>query len=370
MMERLVPAKVDYRTYLQLDSILASQAPESAKAGVVANDEMLFIIVHQAYELWFKQMLHELDLVDARFGPERVDEDGLLDVTRRLERIVAIQKLIVQQIDILETMTPLDFLDFRDLLSPASGFQSVQFRLIEARLGLESAGRLLFDEHPMESRLHPEDRDRLGAYADRPTLHARLDRWLARTPFVAAGDYAFDSAFREAVRANLAREAALVREGEHLDDARRGAELAAIEKALERFKAIFEPGAVKDAWRLSPDAVRAALFITLYRDAPALQLPWRLLSSLMDIDEAMAIWRFRHALMVERMIGVKVGTGGSSGHGYLRRTADAHRIFGDLFHLSTYLIPRAAIPPLPVDISRRMGFVYAAGAADAADTAV
>jgi tryptophan 2,3-dioxygenase len=107
--------------------------------------------------------------------------------------------------------------------------------------------------------------------------------------------------------------------------------------------------------------VRAALFISLYRDRPALQLPYRLLAALMDIDETMTIWRYRHAIMVERMIGVKTGTGGSSGHVYLRRAAETHRVFTDLFRLSTYLIPRAEVPPLPAEIEKRMGFVYAAG---------
>jgi tryptophan 2,3-dioxygenase len=88
-------------------------------------------------------------------------------------------------------------------------------------------------------------------------------------------------------------------------------------------------------------------------------LPFRLLQRLMDIDEALALWRYRHALMVERMIGVKIGTGGSSGHAYLRSTAAQHRIFTDLFRLSTFLIPSAALPPLPAEVRRRLGFVYA-----------
>jgi tryptophan 2,3-dioxygenase len=110
---------------------------------------------------------------------------------------------------------------------------------------------------------------------------------------------------------------------------------------------------------MAPEAVEAALFITLYRDEPALQAAYRLLSALMDIDEAMALWRYRHALMVQRMIGVKLGTGGSSGHDYLAATARAHRIFTDLFQLSTYLIPRSALPALPAETARRMGLVYA-----------
>ena len=106
---------------------------------------------------------------------------------------------------------------------------------------------------------------------------------------------------------------------------------------------------------MSLAAVQAALFITVYRDQPVLQLPFRLLTALMDIEEQLTLWRYRHALMVQRMIGVKIGTGGSSGHDYLRRTVEAHRVFADLFQLSTYLIPRSALPPLPPEVQAPHG---------------
>jgi tryptophan 2,3-dioxygenase len=139
----------------------------------------------------------------------------------------------------------------------------------------------------------------------------------------------------------------------------RKAEAAAIEAALAKFNALFaESPAEPSQWRMSLSAVQAALLITVYRDQPVLQLPFRLLTALMDIEEQLTLWRYRHALMVQRMIGVKIGTGGSSGHDYLRRTVEAHRVFADLFQLSTYLIPRSALPPLPADVQRRMGFVY------------
>jgi tryptophan 2,3-dioxygenase len=140
---------------------------------------------------------------------------------------------------------------------------------------------------------------------------------------------------------------------------RRERETTGLGKALEAFAAIFEPDSRRDNWRLSPKALQAALFITVYREMPAVQQPFRLLSLLMDIDETLAFWRYRHALMVDRMIGRKIGTGGSSGYAYLRTTADQHRIFGDLFQLSTFLIPRSALPELPPEVKRRLGFVYA-----------
>lgn len=120
-----------YADYLQLDKILNAQSLRSAEYGKPAHDEMLFIIVHQTFELWFKQILHELDSVRAMFRAERIDEKNIGVAVSRLLRITEIQKVMISQFQILETMTPLDFLEFRDLLSPASGFQSVQFRLLE-----------------------------------------------------------------------------------------------------------------------------------------------------------------------------------------------------------------------------------------------
>src|SRR5207244_11346349 len=121
---------------------------------------------------------------------------------------------------------------------------------------------------------------------------------------------------------------------EGMSECQREAETRAIAAALPRFNAIFQPQAEPSPpspWRMSLAAVQAALFITVYRDEPVLQLPFRLLTALMDIEETMALWRYRHALLVRRMIGVKIGTGGSSGYDYLRQTPERHHIFGDLF---------------------------------------
>ncbi len=354
-----------YADYLKLDTLLSAQAPESARQGTAAHDEMLFIIVHQAYELWFRQILHELDRIQYDFESENVADESLGRIVHGLDRINEIFKLLIQQLDVLETMTPLDFLDFRDLLMPASGFQSMQFRAIETRLGLKREGRLLFDERAFDDRLSPADRARLADTEKKPKLVEQLDRWLSRTPFIAMGSFAFGKAYRTAVETMLRADAQRVRASLVLTEDQRKAEAAAIEAALEKFNAIFAPeGAPSESsesssWRMSLSAVQAALFITVYRDQPVLQLPFRLLTALMDIEESLTLWRYRHALMVQRMIGVKIGTGGSSGHDYLRRTVEAHRVFADLFQLSTYLIPRSALPPLPPDVRRRMGFVYA-----------
>jgi tryptophan 2,3-dioxygenase len=348
-----------YGDYLQLDRLLASQAPESDKTASPAHDEMLFIIVHQAYELWFKQILHEMDRVQRDFAEAPLSAAAQGRIIHGLDRIKKVFDLVVRQIDVLETMTPLDFLDFRDLLRPASGFQSAQFRLIETRLGLGGQARVDFGGKRFEDRLSAADRAMVAAAQGQPALIDQLDRWLARTPFVNAGDYVFTEAYRQAVIDMLTRDMGDVGATPGISASEQAAEEAAIAKALDDFRDIFEPERGAANWRMSARAVQAALFIIVYRAEPALQGPFRLIELLMDIDEAMTMWRYRHAVMVERMIGVKLGTGGSSGHSYLRTTAERHRVFTDLFRLSTYLIPRHAIPPLPAEVARRLAFVYA-----------
>jgi tryptophan 2,3-dioxygenase len=350
---------VYYGDYLQLGRLLASQEPESAKIGVNAHDELLFIIVHQAYELWFKQILHELDRIESDFGAIPVTDDAMARIVHGLNRIHEILKLLVVQLDVLETMTPFDFLDFRDLLMPASGFQSLQFRLIETRLGLLAETRIPFDDKAIAERLSESDRAALRAASNRLSLFDLLDRWLARTPFLNWGGETFRDVYRAAVEKHLARDAELVRGDPAIPPEKQQRELNSIEQAIASFSAIFSVSEDNGGWRLSPQSVQAALFITLYRDKPAVQPAFRLLTALIDIDETLSLWRYRHALMVERMIGLKIGTGGSSGQAYLRTTTERHRIFPDLFRLSTFLIPRSAVPELPPAIQAQMSFVYA-----------
>src|ERR1700744_525754 len=132
-MKKMERPPVYYSEYLQLEKILNAQEPESGKEGIRADDEMLFIIIHQAYELWFKQILHEITACKEVLSKPTADDDGpdMNVVVHRLKRLVEIWKLLNHQVDILETMTPLDFLEFRELLHGASGFQSKQFRQIE-----------------------------------------------------------------------------------------------------------------------------------------------------------------------------------------------------------------------------------------------
>jgi tryptophan 2,3-dioxygenase len=274
-----------------------------------------------------------------------------------------IQRVLMHQIDVLETMTPLDFLDFRDHLVPASGFQSVQFRLVENRLGMDPTRRLDIEGTPYKARFTEADRKRLRASEATPSLFDHVERWLERTPFLEFGDFDFWAAYREAVDTMLDNERRFVEDNPTLPPEKKARELRSVAQTAEQFEALFDReryATLRDEgeFRLSHRAFQAALLINLYRDEPILQLPFRMLAALMDVDENLTKWRYRHALMVLRMIGTKVGTGGSSGHEYLRRTAERHKIFGDLFKISTFLIQRSALPELPRHVRRAMGFRF------------
>jgi tryptophan 2,3-dioxygenase len=352
-----------YWDYLQLDKLLTSQDPESVKHGAPAHDEMLFIVVHQAFELWFKQILHELDAVFAVVGREPVRDKEMGRAVASLRRITEIQRLMIVQLDVLETMTPLDFLDFRDYLLPASGFQSVQFRLIENRLGLTPRHRLKIKGAAYTDVLSADHTAMLEGSESEPSLLDHVESWLARTPFLNFGEFDFWSAYRKAVHDMLERDRRVIETHPNLDDEERANQLAKFADTMASFEALFD----RDRWealrtegkrRLSYQAVLAALLINMYRDEPIFQLPFRFLTGLVDIDEGFTAWRQRHALMAHRMIGGRIGTGGTSGHAYLQAAAAKHRLFGDLFDLPTFFIPRAELPELPAEVGEQLDFRF------------
>ena len=352
-----------YGSYLRLDQLLGAQELESARAGSTVHDEMLFIVVHQAYELWFKQILWELDEVRRLFGQETVDEGDMGRAVSLLRRIAEIQKLLTQQVSVLETMTPLDFLDFRDYLFPASGFQSVQFRIVENKLGLRPGDRMMLSGAPYTSRFTDEDMAVVAASETEPSIFDLVERWLERTPFLDQGGFSFRDAFQLAVKSRLEADRDVVESNPRLSPAEKSTQLAEFESTMDQYEALFDPAKHAEQQaagkrRLSHRAFQAALFITLYRDQPALQEPYRLLELLMDIDEGFTTWRYRHAQMVLRMIGRRIGTGGSAGARYLERSAERSRIFSDLYDLSTFLIPKAHRPPLPAGIVESMRFKF------------
>ncbi len=331
-------SNVYYPDYLQLDKILGAQAPESDKHGVKAHDEMLFIVIHQAYELWFKQVLHEVGSVIDMFSDRHVDDNnGELNVAvHRMERVKTILGVLVHQMDVMETMTPLDFLDFRDLLRPASGFQSMQFKILEARLGLRMEQR--FGKQYYTSQLKPEHKAEIEALETLPTLLELVNKWLERMPFLQEKYWTNGEAtFFERLEALYTSTLVKGEEGN-----------AAL------WRTLFVDG--DPTRKLSPAAARSALFIMLYRDEPIFQQAFRFLQVLLDIDEGLAAWRNRHMNMVHRMIGLRVGTGGSTGKAYLKGAIDSHYVFGEIADLSSFLFERRKLPPLPPTLKHAIGF--------------
>ncbi|MRX26668.1 tryptophan 2,3-dioxygenase family protein [Kangiella sp. HZ709] len=350
-----------YSEYLQLDKLLDAQHPESKKYGKEAHDEMLFIMVHQAYELWFKQILHEVNAILPVLSQRSVPEKELSTINLRLERIHKIQEVMVDQIDILETMTPLDFLDFRDYLIPASGFQSIQFKEIEIILGLKSEFRINFDKESFYSRLNEVDRTHLMALEEAPSLYDAVENWLARMPFLEFGDFNFWEQYQASVKSMLDHDEETLKEADYLSDGEKRFQLNDLNNTRANFAALFDKEKYQEmkqqgVFRMSQEATLSAIFINLYREQPMLTAPFRLLQALVELDVNFTLWRSRHVDMVMRMIGNKIGTGGSSGHDYLRQTTMNNKFFRDLMNITTFLIPRSALPELPKEVIDAMSF--------------
>jgi tryptophan 2,3-dioxygenase len=261
---------LSYNKYLRVRELIGLQ---DCLSDPTHHDELLFITIHQAYELWFKQMLHEIDAAVASMR-----EDRAASAARALARVVEIEKLLVAQIHILETMTPINFLGFRDQLNPASGFQSMQFREVEFASGLKDEAVLrAFREDEFASA-------RLRARMQAPTLGEEFYALLSRRGLDAPPD---DASLSE-------------------DERRRayGRRVRAALEVVTHFESRFEE--------------------------------YQLSEALIAHDEFFSLWRYHHVKMVERMLGAKKGTGGSEGVGYLKTTLDK-KFFPELWEARTYL---------------------------------
>jgi tryptophan 2,3-dioxygenase len=346
--------QVHYSDYLQLDKILDAQVLESDLLQQHAHDEMLFIVIHQAYELWFKQLLFEIDSVAAIMQKPAVNDNSpeLQTVVHRLNRMVTILKVLVHQIDIMETMTPMDFLDFRDMLRPASGFQSWQFKLVEAKLGLKYQQR-----HAQEyyiSQLRQQQIDLIRQAEKEKSFIELLNTWLERMPFFEEGENWKNYQSVGGAAASTATE-----NGPFWTDYRHIYTTGLVEAEqnnLQYFDSVFSDTTTGER-QLSPRACRSAMFIMLYRGYPMLQLPFQLLNGLLEIDEQLSTWRYRHMSMVHRMIGTRIGTGGSTGRDYLKGALDKHYIFAEIARLTSFLIERRKLPVLSPEMEKRLGFV-------------
>lgn len=354
---------VYYGDYLQLPKILNAQATESAKYGPPAHDETLFIIIHQTYELWFKQILHELNSIRELMLKPFLPSTDLSVINARLERVTVIQQILIDQINVMETMTSLDFMEFRDYLVPASGFQSLQFRMVEATLGIKPQHRMEVEKQFFTSRLKPEDKKTLEEVENNISIFELIQAWLERMPFSHFEDFDFWGEYAKAVDIMLKQDHEIISKNPGLDERSRAMELKNLEMTRATFNTLldsnlFSQWKAEGKVRLSQKALLSAVFIYLYRDYPALQMPFKILNSLVEVDENFTTWRYRHAIMVQRILGTKIGTGGSSGHDYLKSTTERNRAFVDFFNLATFLIPKNMTPKLPQTIRDQLDIVY------------
>lgn len=268
--ERDLSEKLDYAGYLQLGRLLSAQQLASDPPH---HDELLFVIQHQVAELWMKLVIHELKAATAFIRDDRIEQS-----LKVLARVKQIQRQLFEQWGVLETLTPSEYLQFRHLLGPASGFQSHQYRTVEFLLGNKNAGMIQVFNHD------PVRQAELRAVLEAPSLYDEFLRWLAR--------------HGHAVPA----------------------------------------GCIDRDW--SQPHVRCAdlmpVFKRIYEDPQAHWEAYNIAEKLVDIEESFQLWRFRHMKTVERIIGFRRGTGGSSGVAFLRKALEL-TFFPELFEVRTEL---------------------------------
>ena len=355
------PKPTNYWDYIRVEELLALQGGLESDEDPLTNDEVLFITVHQVFELWFKLVIRELRSVRDVFKADHVSEQAMSGVVRGIHRVVVLLQRCADHFQVMETLTTRDYLAFRDKLMPASGFQSAQMRQIEILLGLRDEERIplgLDEDYRQALRDHDGSESSASRRVqeqkdDGPTLARAISDWLHRTPILGSGPddpdgeqklQRFVDAYVRSQNAEVDQtcELALARTRDEPDRERLRARYADEKAAVAAF---LSPG--EDEGGSRRRRIRAAmLFIVSYRELPLLAWPRELLDGLIELEQAFLIFRQRHARMVERVIGRRTGTGGSSGVDYLDRTAMAYRIFRDLWAVKTYQIRGEAIPGL------------------------
>lgn len=345
---RVMAGSKTYADYLSLHELLSLQGDDDE----LSNDEQHFVIVHQNFELWFRLVLIELRAARTLLLQTTLPEEDVPRIVHHLKRCIEIFRHMANQWKIMETLTPQDFLAFRDGLGTASGFESYQMRELELLLGLETKQRVAGMDPLAHFRKLAERGEtdagvlkRLEAESAMPALGDILAKWLLRTPIQGSlsGDAGDEEKVSEFVEEYLAihkkiGDDAVARMSQHGVDN--------IEAVAARFAGAHE--AAIDFLR--PDGVvsrsRAGLlFIESYRELPLLAWPRILIDTLVELEESLVLFRTHHVRMVERLIGRRVGTGGSSGVDYLEATLQ-YRVFGDLWAVRTILIKSEALPEL------------------------
>lgn len=370
-----------YHDYLQLDKIIKSQKLVSKEwYNDEKHDEMLFIVTHQAFELWFTQILYELkSIIGLLKNPFDDNSEDFPTALYQLERVKEIWKLLVQQYDVLETMSSLDFLDFRKYLSPGSGFQSYQFKAIESMLGLSEEIR--FSPHNYKNENGPyykrvdaengaltqEHSQYITDIENKETLFLVLTDWLKRIPFFNENYWENEKPddywkkYSENYYDGLSDRDKQNKQHERLNELlqnginiRKEVKVPFTESEMEKINAmecsddeIITKTKFQYINRFDGNCVKAAIFILVNRNLPIFHLPYKFLTLLMDIDELIAMWRYRHLLVVKKIIGERSGTGKTSGADYLQDIVNHNSIFPELKYLSTYLLERNKIPDLP-----------------------
>uniref|UniRef100_A0A0B6ZWY7 Tryptophan 2,3-dioxygenase n=1 Tax=Arion vulgaris TaxID=1028688 RepID=A0A0B6ZWY7_9EUPU len=273
--EKKNEVELNYHTYLMLDNILNSQVMQSVVKNKPVHDEHLFIVTHQAYELWFKQVLHEIDSVRSMFLLPALDESKTLQILNRLSRVTLILKLMVDQIDILETMTPLDFLEFRLQLSSASGFQSLQFRLLENKMGVMESSRVKYNQqHYTKVFSTPEQVKKLNDSIEQPSLFQLVEKWLERTPGLTVKSFHFWELYKRSVERWL-QDILFFPAQKATDEKVKENLLAEYKKQQESFESIldvekYNASVARGDRHISHEAFKGALLISLYHDQPRL----------------------------------------------------------------------------------------------------
>ena len=297
-----------YSEYLRLKELLKLQAGVKGQKRKISNDELHFIIVHQNFELWFKLVISELKCTRDILSSDYVEETKLPQAVHHMNRVIETFKLMSLQWKVMETLEPQDFLNFRDELGTASGFESFQMREMESLMG-----RIWIDGKPAGKEAPSEEKSLYDVTCD----------WLERTPIQGSVPNSSD-------------------DESHVN--------TFIKEYIEAHRKLY-PDTNQDVVNFFEEdpALRrrraGLIFIESYRELPLLAWPRKLISTLIELEQSMILWRSSHARMVERMIGRRVGTGGSSGVDYLDMTTK-YRVFIDLWTVRSILIKRESLPEI------------------------
>ena len=295
-----------YSEYLRLEELLKLQTGVEGETQNISNDELHFILVHQNFELWFKLVINELTCTRNILSSDYVEETKLPQAVHHMERVIETFKLMSQQWRVMETLEPQDFLNFRDELGTASGFDSFQMREMESLMGSKWIDGKLIGKLETSNSLYDVTCD-----------------WLERTPIQGS---VYGSTSDEKNVDDFIADYLLAHKKLYPDTNKDAVNFFEEESSLRRRRA-------------------GLVFIESYRELPLLAWPRKLISTLIELEQSMILWRTSHARMVERMIGRRIGTGGSSGVDYLDMTTK-YRVFVDLWAVRSILIKKEALPEL------------------------